>query len=146
MKLVVQRVTEASVVIDTQAVATIKQGLVVLVGIKRGDKVEHVDSMVDKILHLRVFNDEDKRMNFNIQDIKGDILVVSQFTLYGCCRKGRRPSYDQAEKPAQANVLYRLFVDRLTDRYAQVKEGVFGGDMRLSLCNDGPVTLLLTTD
>lgn len=143
MRLVVQRVTEASVAVDGRVVATIARGLVVLVGIGRGDTADDVERLAEKLVHLRVFPDEQGQMNRSIADISGELLVVSQFTLYGDCRKGRRPSYADAALPAEAEPLYEQFLARLRAAGQVVRAGVFRAMMQVQLTNDGPVTLLL---
>jgi D-aminoacyl-tRNA deacylase len=140
---VVQRVSDADVSIEGETVASIGRGLCVLVGIGKGDAAPDVELLADKVLHLRVFPDEDGQMNRSVADVEGEILVVSQFTLYGDCRKGRRPSYAEAELPADAQPLYDQFVARLRESGRVVREGVFRAMMQVRLVNDGPVTLLL---
>jgi D-tyrosyl-tRNA(Tyr) deacylase len=143
MRLVVQRVTKASVVIDGEVVSEIARGLTTLVGIGRGDGAEDVERLVDKLVNLRVFPDEEGQMNLSVADIGGELLVVSQFTLYGDCRKGRRPSYAEAALPAEAEPLYEQFLARARSTGLVVRAGVFRSMMQVELTNDGPVTLLL---
>lgn len=143
MRAVVQRVNEAGVSIDDEPVASIGPGLLVLVGIGKGDGASDVELLADKVLHLRVFPDEAGQMNRSVADAGGEILVVSQFTLYGDCRKGRRPSYADAALPGDAQPLYDQFVARLRASGRPVREGVFRAMMQVRLVNDGPVTLLL---
>jgi D-aminoacyl-tRNA deacylase len=143
MRIVAQRVSEASVSVDGETVGAIGRGLLLLVGIGKGDAAADVELLADKIIHLRVFPDENGQMNLSISDIEGEILVVSQFTLYGDCRKGRRPSYADAALPADAQRLYEQFVAHLRGRGRVVREGVFRAMMQVRLLNDGPVTLLL---
>jgi len=143
MRLVVQRVSRASVSIDGQAVAAIGRGLLVLAGIGRGDSASDAERLADKVAHLRLFADAAGEMNLSVDDVGGELLVVSQFTLYGDCRKGRRPSYAAAALPAAAQPLYEQFVARLRASGRVVREGVFGAMMQVELVNDGPVTLLL---
>lgn len=143
MRLVVQRVSEAAVAVEGQTVAAIGRGLLVFVGIGRGDGVSDVELLADKVAHLRVFADLNGQMNLSVDDVGGELLVVSQFTLYGDCRKGRRPSYAEAALPADAEPLYRELVTRLRASGRVVHEGIFRAMMRVQLVNDGPVTLLL---
>jgi D-tyrosyl-tRNA(Tyr) deacylase len=143
MRAVVQRVREASVTISSAETAAIGRGLVVLVGVGAGDGAEDGDLLADKIVNLRVFPDDGGNMNLSVTDVGGEILVVSQFTLYGDCRKGRRPSFAQAAPPLSAQPLYAAFVARLRLSGLPVREGVFRAMMQVALVNDGPVTLLL---
>jgi D-tyrosyl-tRNA(Tyr) deacylase len=143
MRLVVQRVSQASVSIDGSAVATIGRGLLVLVGIGRGDTTEDVERLAEKLVHLRLFSDEQGQMNLSVKDVAGELLVISQFTLYGDCRKGRRPSYAEAALPADAEPLYEELLARLRGAVPVVRAGVFRAMMQVQLTNDGPVTLLL---
>ena len=143
MKAVLQRVSEASVVIDNQVFSSINNGILVLFCIEKNDTQESVDWLVQKLLSLRIFEDENGKMNKSITDIKGELLVVSQFTLAADCKKGTRPSFDNAEIPVKAEEMYENFVDILSKTGIIVKTGVFGADMKVSLCNDGPVTFVL---
>jgi D-tyrosyl-tRNA(Tyr) deacylase len=140
----VQRVNSASVEVDSEIVGKINgHGYLILLGITKDDTKNDIDYLVKKILNLRIFNDENEKMNFSIQDIKGEILVVSQFTLYGDCRKGNRPSYDKAAGPYQAKKFYENFVSEIKKSGLKVEEGVFGTNMQVELTNSGPVTILL---
>jgi D-aminoacyl-tRNA deacylase len=143
MRAVLQRVSRASVTISGERVAEIGRGLLVLVGVGQGDADADIAALADKILHLRIFPDDSGQMNLSVQDAKGEILVVSQFTLYGDCRKGRRPSYAEAAAPAAAQEPYERFVRSLRASGLAVREGVFRAMMQVELTNDGPVTLLL---
>ncbi|RMH62028.1 MAG: D-tyrosyl-tRNA(Tyr) deacylase [Calditrichaeota bacterium] len=143
MKVVLQRVSRASVTVDGQITGHIDEGLMLLVGIAVGDTERDVAYMADKCLNLRVFNDEQGRMNRSLLDTGGAILAVSQFTLLGETRKGRRPSYIQAAPPEQAQTLYNLFVENLRQKGVKVACGVFGAMMQVELVNDGPVTLII---
>jgi D-tyrosyl-tRNA(Tyr) deacylase len=143
MRAVVQRVTQASVEIEGKVVAEIESGFLVLLGVWQGDQAADADYLVEKIIHLRIFSDEQGKMNLSLLDIGGDLLVVSQFTLYGDTRKGRRPSYIDAAEPVQANSLYEYFVEQARRKGLKVETGVFQAMMRVSLTNDGPVTILL---
>jgi D-aminoacyl-tRNA deacylase len=143
VRVVVQRVSEAGISIEGEAVAAIGPGLLVLVGIGRGDVAADIALLANKVLHLRIFSDAEGQMNRAVGDAAGEILVVSQFTLFGDCRKGRRPSYAAAALPVDAQPLYEEFVARLRTSGLVVREGVFGAMMQVRLVNDGPVTLLL---
>jgi len=144
MRAVVQRAKRASVSINGEVVAKISQGLLVFVGVGTGDTTEDADYMAGKISELRVFEDEEQKMNLSVKDIKGELLVVSQFTLYGDCRRGRRPSFTDSARPETARPLYEYFVRKLGEMAGtDVKTGVFAADMDVELVNDGPVTLLL---
>ena len=143
MRVIVQRVAKSSVTVDNKTIGNIKQGLNLLVGISKRDTLEELQWMASKCLSLRIFPDEDGRMNQSIQDISGELLVISQFTLYGDCRKGRRPSYDQAATPENAEKLYDHFVALLRDSGLTVATGQFGAMMQVHIENDGPVTLFL---
>src|SRR5688572_5585389 len=143
MRAVLQRVKEASVTVSGDRVAAIGPGLLVLVGVGRGDGEADVQFVADKIADLRVFADDAGAMNRSARDVGAEILVVSQFTLYGDCRKGRRPSYSEAAPPEEAERLYRDLVARLQSTGLVIREGVFRAMMDVGLVNDGPVTLLL---
>lgn len=143
MRAVVQRVSQASVVVATQTVGAIDHGLVVLLGVARGDTVQDVAYLADKTAGLRIFEDDDGKMNRSVEDVDGRILVVSQFTLLGDCRKGRRPGFADAAPPELADALYENYVDALRRRGITVATGVFRADMQVALVNDGPVTLML---
>jgi len=143
MRAVIQRVARATVIVQGRAIGTIGPGLLVFVGISRTDTVEDTAYLVDKVLWLRVFTDEEGKMNRNVQESGGSVLVVSQFTLYGDCRKGRRPSFDQAAPPAEARVLYEHFVETARRSSVPVQTGEFQAIMEVHLVNDGPVTILI---
>lgn len=143
MRAVVQRVLSASVTIDNKQIASIGLGLLVLLGIKKGDTKKDADRMIHKLLNLRIFPGNQPTFDKNVVDGGGEILLVSQFTLYGDCSKGNRPSFVDAMQPQQAELLYNDFVSHLKKRYPDVKEGVFGAHMQVSLINDGPVTIIL---
>ena len=142
MKVVVQRCINASVTVDDKVVGCIDKGLVLLVGFTDGDSIDEINYMVDKVVNLRIFDDENGVMNKSLIDIGGSILSVSQFTLYADARKGRRPSYVKALGGEDAVVLYKLFNDNLR-KHTVVETGIFGADMKVSLINGGPVTILL---
>ena len=143
MKTVIQRVSEASVTIEGDVRGSIQQGYLLLVGISDEDDETVVKKMADKICKLRIFEDENGKMNLSIEQIGGAILSISQFTLYAHCHKGNRPGFDKAGKPAHAEKLYLYFNQVLRDMGIQVEEGIFGADMKVRLLNDGPVTILL---
>jgi len=143
MRAVVQRVREASVVVAGQRVGAIGPGLMVLVGIGKEDTVRDLDWMVDKIVNLRIFETEEGRLDKSLLDIGGSLLLVSQFTLYGDCRKGRRPSFSDAMRPDEARQLFDLFVAKARGLVGSVETGVFQASMDVSLVNVGPVTILL---
>ncbi|MEN0642988.1 D-aminoacyl-tRNA deacylase [Alkalicoccobacillus gibsonii] len=143
MRIILQRSKEASVTIEQEKVGSISHGLVLLVGVTHEDSLKEVDYLVDKIVNLRIFEDEQGKMNRSLLDTGGAILSVSQFTLYGDTRKGRRPSFTEAAKPDVASDLYDSFNKRLKEKGVQVETGRFGADMDVELINDGPVTLIL---
>ena len=143
MRAVVQRCSEASVTVDGIVVGTIDRGLVVLLGVAAGDSDAEVAYMVEKIIGLRIFDDEHGKMNLGLADVAGEMLVVSQFTLLGDTRKGRRPSFIDAADPVLGQRLYELFVTRSKEQGIQVQTGTFRADMQVSLVNDGPVTIIL---
>lgn len=144
MKVVIQRVSQSSVTIDYKIVAEIQKGLLILVGIEDSDGQEDIDWLVGKFTKIRVFDDENHVMNLSVQDIDGDIIVVSQFTLHASTKKGNRPSYIKAAKPDIAIPLYEKFVKSIELVLAKkVQTGVFGADMKVSLINDGPVTIIM---
>jgi len=143
MRAVIQRVTQSSVSVRGQVVGRIGPGLLVLLGVARQDSEKDADFLVEKIIHLRIFEDEDGKMNRSLVDIGGQMLVVSQFTLLGDCRKGRRPSFVQAAPPETAESLYQYFVDRIREKQIPVQTGRFRAMMEVSLVNDGPVTLIV---
>ena len=146
MKVVLQRVNQASVMIENQCINQIEQGFVLLVGITHIDDLATVAKMADKIAGLRIFTDEQGKMNLSLADVAGEILSISQFTLYADCRKGRRPSFDMAARPEQAKPLYEQFNQCLRQTGILVKTGEFGADMKVALINDGPVTILLDSN
>ncbi len=144
MKLVIQRVKSASVNVENKAVSSIENGMLILLGISNKDSGENIIRLANKIAKLRIFNDENLIMNKNINQIQGEVLVVSQFTLYGDTKKGNRPSYINAARPEIAEPLYRTFILELNKLInKKVKTGIFGADMMVDLINDGPVTLII---
>jgi D-tyrosyl-tRNA(Tyr) deacylase len=143
MKGLIQRVKKASVTIDGELYSKIGHGILVLLGVEKGDSEENAEKLADKISKLRIFEDENEKMNLSVQDIKGEILVVSQFTLAGDCKKGTRPSFDKAELPQRANELYEYFTELIKQKNIPTKTGVFGAMMDVELINDGPVTFMV---
>lgn len=145
MKAVIQRVSTARVVVDDEIVGAIDGGLMILLGVKEGDGPKEAEWLAGKVANLRIFNDDAGKMNRSILDTGGSALVVSQFTLYGDCSRGRRPSFIQAAAPEEADRLYQYFCDRLREQGCPVETGRFQTTMQVSLTNDGPVTLVLET-
>jgi D-aminoacyl-tRNA deacylase len=143
MRAVLQRVSQASVTVEAQIVGQIGQGLVIFLGVGQQDSEEQVKTLVDKIVHLRIFEDEAGKMNRSLLDIQGEVCVVSQFTLYANMQRGRRPSFIEAAPPALAIPLYELFKSTLVDYGLKVASGIFGATMRVELQNEGPVTIWL---
>lgn len=143
MRVVLQRVTQAQVEIDQKVVSEIKTGLLLLLGVTHTDQKSDADFLVNKIVNLRLFPSENSHFDFSVLDTKGEILVVSQFTLYGSTQKGRRPDFIDAAKPDVATPLYEYFVEELKKTGLNVQTGVFGADMKVDLTNDGPVTLII---
>lgn len=143
MKGLIQRVKRASVTIDNELYSKIDAGILVLLGVEKGDSEENADKLADKLSKLRIFEDENGKMNKSVQDIQGELLVVSQFTLAGDCKKGTRPSFDKAELPQRANELYEYFVAKLKETGIPTQTGSFGAMMDIELVNDGPVTFML---
>ncbi|HCJ57577.1 D-aminoacyl-tRNA deacylase [bioreactor metagenome] len=146
MRAVVQRVKISHVEVDGKITGQIGKGLMILLGISEDDKTEDIDYMVDKITNLRIFEDDENKMNLSLLDVKGELLVVSQFTLYGDCRKGRRPSFIKAARPEKAQQLYDLFIKKAEDLNVKVQSGVFQADMTVYIENDGPVTLIVDSE
>jgi len=143
MRVVIQRVTEAAVSINEEINGKIEKGLLILVGIGQEDDLEDIQWLTQKITNLRIFSDADGKMNLSIQDIKGEILLVSQFTLYASTKKGNRPSFIQSAPPTIAIPLYEQFIKSLKETGISVQTGQFGADMKVSLTNDGPVTIII---
>jgi D-tyrosyl-tRNA(Tyr) deacylase len=143
MKIVIQRVSRASVTVDNEVTGSIEKGLVLLVGIHESDTKEEADWCCRKIPKLRIFEDDDGKMNHSVKDIEGGILVVSQFTLYGDARKGNRPSFIEAARPEKAEPLYHYMIEKLKESGVNVESGVFGAMMDVDFVNNGPVTLIL---
>ena len=143
MKLVVQRVKNAKVDVDGKTVGRIEKGFLVLLGVTYTDTKETADYLVKKLCNLRVFEDENGKMNLSLKDVNGKLLIVSQFTLYADCSGGNRQSFVNAAKPEFANELYEYFCDKCKGNGIEVEKGIFGADMKVSLLNDGPVTIIL---
>ena len=146
MKAVIQRVKYACVAVDGEVVGKINQGFLVLLGVTHTDTEKEAEWLSKKITDLRVFNDSDDKMNLGLKDVNGELLVISQFTLYGNCIKGRRPSFIDAAKPDLADDLYNFFIKRCNDLGIKTESGIFGADMKVELLNDGPVTLIIDTE
>lgn len=144
MRLLVQRVKYANVKVNSEIIGKIDNGFLVFLGITHTDTEENADYLVQKLINLRVFEDENEKMNLSIQDIKGELLIISQFTLYADTKKsGNRPSFTDAAKPEQANKLYEYFIEKCKEKGIYTQTGEFGADMKVELLNDGPVTIML---
>jgi len=146
MRAVVQRVSSSKVTVDGNTTGEIKRGLLVLLGVTHEDTSKDVDYIIDKVLNLRIFEDENEKMNLSLKDVEGELLVVSQFTLYGDCRKGRRPSFSNAARPEVATKLYEEFIEKARKEGIVTQTGQFGAHMMVDLTNDGPVTILLESN
>ncbi len=145
MKVVVQRSLKSSVSVDNKVTGSIDSGVVLLVGFTEGDQQRDIDYIINKVINLRIFDDEDGVMNKSLLDVNGSVLSISQFTLYADTKKGRRPSYVKALNPSEATKLYDLFNKKLS-HYVNVQTGVFGADMNVSITNDGPVTIIIESE
>ncbi|MDO4618820.1 MAG: D-aminoacyl-tRNA deacylase [Clostridia bacterium] len=143
MRIVIQRVSNAQVTVDNEIVGKIGEGILVLLGVADGDTDADIKYLADKAMGLRIFRDENDKMNLSVRDIGGEVLVVSQFTLYGDCKKGKRPSFDKAGKPDFAEEMYEKFLAYVKKEMGKVEKGVFGADMKVELLNNGPVTLII---
>lgn len=143
MKIVIQRVKNAQVEVEKEVVGKIGKGFLVLLGVTHNDTKEQADYLVKKLCKLRVFTDENGKMNLGLKDIEGELLIVSQFTLYADCTGGNRPSFTEAAKPEQANELYEYFCSQCEKNQIHVEKGIFGADMKVSLLNDGPATIIM---
>ena len=143
MKFVIQRVTHADVVVDGNEIGRIGKGFMVLIGVSKEDDKAIADKMVDKMIKLRIFEDENGKTNLSLDDVGGELLLISQFTLYANCKKGNRPSFIDAGAPEEANALYEYIIERCKERVNVVERGEFGADMEVSLLNDGPFTIVL---
>ena len=146
MKFVIQRVLKADVKVDEKICGKINQGFLVLIGITHNDNEKIAEGMINKLLKLRVFSDENGKMNKSIKDINGELLLVSQFTLYANCKRGNRPDFLNAAKPDFANELYEFIIDKCKNEIQNVQTGIFGADMKVELVNDGPVTIVLDSE
>lgn len=146
MKFVIQRVSEASVTIEGNVAGAIKKGFVVLIGVSQEDTREIADKMIKKLIGLRIFEDAEGKTNLALRDVDGELLLISQFTLYADCKKGNRPSFTRAGKPELAKALYEYIVDACKREVPIVQTGEFGADMQVSLCNNGPFTILFDSD
>ena len=146
MKFVIQRVTSASCHIDGQLTSEIQKGFLVLIGISDADTQEIADKMVKKLLGLRIFEDSEGKTNLSLHDVNGELLLISQFTLYADCKKGNRPSFIRAGKPDMAKELYEYIITKCKSEIPIVGQGIFGADMKISLLNDGPFTIILDSD
>ena len=143
MKFVIQRVTHADVVVDGNEIGRIGKGFMVLIGVSKEDDKTIADKMVDKMIKLRIFEDENGKTNLSLDDVDGELLLISQFTLYANCKKGNRPSFIDAGAPDEAKDLYEYIIEKCKERVKVVERGEFGADMKVSLLNDGPFTIIL---
>ncbi|MEE0553354.1 MAG: D-aminoacyl-tRNA deacylase [Clostridia bacterium] len=146
MKLVIQRVTHASVTVDNNVIGKIGKGYMVLIGVSDTDTKEIADKMLDKMIKLRIFEDENGKTNLSLADVGGELLLISQFTLYANCKKGNRPSFIEAGSPDHANALYEYIVEKCKERVDVVEQGEFGAEMKVELLNDGPFTVILDSE
>ena len=143
MRAVVQRVSEGNVKVNNEILGKINKGLLILLGVEKGDSLKDLQYIEDKICNLRIFEDENEKMNLSLKDVKGELLIIPQFTLHGDARKGRRPSFINAESPKKAEEFYNKLIENCSKEIKTVEGGKFGADMKVHLVNDGPVTILL---
>lgn len=143
MKFVIQKVESAKVEVDKKIVGKIGKGFMVLIGIKQTDTIEQADYLVNKLVNLRIFEDEMGKLNLSLKEVDGELLLVSQFTLYGDCKNGNRPSFIEAAKPSKANELYEYIIKQCKEKIKTVETGIFGANMKVSLVNDGPTTIIM---
>ena len=143
MRFVIQRVQYASVTVDNNVIGKINNGFMVLIGVENADTKEIADKMVSKLVNMRIFQDENDKMNLSLNDVNGELLLISQFTLYANCKKGNRPSFTEAGKPDMANEMYEYIISKCKESVEVVEKGEFGADMKVELLNDGPVTIIL---
>ena len=146
MKALIQRVSSASVSVDDECCASVSRGFLVFLGVTHGDTEAVAEKLAEKIRKLRIFEDENGKTNLSIEDVAGELLVVSQFTLYADCNRGNRPGFENAAEPAYAKSIYEYFLSCCKNRFASVAHGIFGADMKVSLVNDGPFTIMLEMD
>lgn len=146
MKFLIQRVSQASVEVESKIIGKIEKGFLVFVGISQGDTKELADRMIHKLLGMRIFEDENGKTNLSLADVSGELLIISQFTLYADCKKGNRPSFIKAGNPELANSLYEYIISECQKQVPNVQMGAFGADMKISLLNDGPFTIMLDSD
>lgn len=146
MKFVIQRVSKAQVEVDNKTVGKIDKGFLVLIGITNEDTAEIADVLIKKMINLRVFKDENDKMNLALKDVNGELLLISQFTLYANCKRGNRPDFLDAAKPDYAEKLYEYIIEKCKKENMKIETGIFGADMKVSLLNDGPVTIILDSD
>lgn len=146
MKLVIQRVTHASVTVDNNVIGKIGKGYMVLIGVSDTDTKEIADKMLDKMIKLRIFEDENGKTNLSLADVGGELLLISQFTMYANCKKGNRPSFIEAGSPDHANALYEYIIEKCKERVDVVEQGEFGAEMKVELLNDGPFTVILDSE
>ena len=146
MRFIIQRVKKSSVTVDNKIVGKINKGFLVLIGITHTDTTEIADKMIKKMVNLRVFSDENDKMNLALKDVEGELLLISQFTLYADCKKGNRPSFVDAAKPEYANELYEYVIEKCKESGYEVQTGIFGADMKVEILNDGPVTIVLDSE
>lgn len=146
MKLVIQRVTHASVTVDNNVIGKIGKGYMVLIGVSDTDTKEIADKMLDKMIKLRIFEDENGKTNLSLADVGGELLLISQFTLYANCKKGNRPSFIEAGSPDHANALYEYIIEKCKELVDVVEQGEFGAEMKVELLNDGPFTVILDSE